>query len=110
MSARNDNCARLGEDDSLPMQPGQSPWETAWLNNKGAILIVLAELIGSSMDATVRYLQQGENGMHPFQVCNDSKQQSSNPPLHQNPEMLPRTLAEYRADNLCTHESDVSVE
>lgn len=31
-------------------------------------LILLAEIAGSSMDAMVRFLQQGGRGMHPFQV------------------------------------------
>jgi hypothetical protein len=31
-------------------------------------LILLAEIAGSSMDAIVRFLQQGGRGMHPFQV------------------------------------------
>lgn len=39
-----------------------------WRDNKGAILILLAEVAGSSMDAIVRFLQQGEQRMHPFQV------------------------------------------
>lgn len=39
-----------------------------WRDNKGVILILLAEVAGSSMDAIVRFLQQGEQRMHPFQV------------------------------------------
>ena len=35
-------------------------------------LILLAEIAGSSMDAIVRFLQQGGRGMHPFQVSETS--------------------------------------
>ncbi|KAI4729470.1 hypothetical protein E4T49_02567 [Aureobasidium sp. EXF-10728] len=41
---------------------------TIWRNNKGVLLILLAQATGSSMDAIVRFLQQGGHGMHPFQV------------------------------------------
>jgi hypothetical protein len=43
--------------------------KTAWLNNKGAFLILFAQVFGTSMDAIVRFVQQGEHRMHPFQVC-----------------------------------------
>jgi hypothetical protein len=43
-------------------------WRSAWNNNKGACLILLAELAGGSMDAMARYLQQGDTKFHPFQV------------------------------------------
>jgi hypothetical protein len=46
----------------------QSGWKSAWLNNKGVFLIILAQATGSTMDAIVRFLQQGGHGMHPFQV------------------------------------------
>jgi hypothetical protein len=47
----------------------ESVWSRLYRDNKGAILILLAEVAGSSMDAIVRYLQQGRtHGMHPFQV------------------------------------------
>jgi hypothetical protein len=48
--------------------PLQSRWKLVWTNNKGKFLIILAQGVGSTMDATVRFLQQGGNGMHPFQV------------------------------------------
>jgi hypothetical protein len=55
-----------------PVAAGKSPpstWRAVWQNNKGMFLILLAEIAGSSMDAIVRFLQQGGHGMHPFQVC-----------------------------------------
>jgi hypothetical protein len=42
--------------------------KTVWRNNKGVFLILLAQATGSTMDAIVRFLQQGGHGMHPFQV------------------------------------------
>jgi len=50
----------------------ESVWRRIYHGNKGAILILLAEVAGSSMDAIVRFLQQGRakgHSMHPFQVC-----------------------------------------
>lgn len=58
---------------SQPSEPTQNVWESAWQNNKGMFLILLSEIAGSSMDAIVRFLQQGGNGMHTFQVCNRSE-------------------------------------
>jgi hypothetical protein len=49
-------------------QPKDNIWRSAWNNNRGACLILLAELAGASMDAMARYLQQGETKFHPFQV------------------------------------------
>jgi hypothetical protein len=49
-------------------QERDSIWRSAWKNNKGACLILLAELAGASMDAMARYLQQGDTKFHPFQV------------------------------------------
>jgi drug/metabolite transporter (DMT)-like permease len=43
-------------------------FKQAWRNNKGVFLILLAQATGSTMDAIVRFLQQGGHGMHPFQV------------------------------------------
>jgi hypothetical protein len=51
-----------------PPQPKESIWQPAWKNNKGACLILLAELAGASMDAMARFLQQGDTKFHPFQV------------------------------------------
>jgi hypothetical protein len=50
----------------------ENVWRRIYHGNKGAILILLAEVAGSSMDAIVRFLQQGRtqgHSMHPFQVC-----------------------------------------
>ena len=46
------------------------PWVRAYRNNKGAVLILCAEAVATSMDAIVRWLQQGEKSMHPYQVWN----------------------------------------
>ncbi|KAH7389283.1 hypothetical protein DE146DRAFT_159003 [Phaeosphaeria sp. MPI-PUGE-AT-0046c] len=54
------------EEDALA--PQESIWRSAWKNNKGACLILLAELAGASMDAIARFLQQGDTQFHPFQV------------------------------------------
>lgn len=43
--------------------------QAIWENNKGAILILISELFGSSMDAMARYLQQGGARFHTLQVC-----------------------------------------
>jgi len=53
------------EQESLP---APNRWKSAWTNNKGIFLIILAQGVGSTMDAIVRFLQQGGHGMHPFQV------------------------------------------
>ncbi|KAF2703368.1 hypothetical protein K504DRAFT_495510 [Pleomassaria siparia CBS 279.74] len=50
------------------IQPGENVWQTIYRENKGAILILLAEVSGSSMDAMARFLQLGENKFHPLQV------------------------------------------
>lgn len=50
------------------IEQSQSAWKSAWQNNKGIFLILLSEVAGSSMDAIVRFLQQGGHSMHPFQV------------------------------------------
>jgi hypothetical protein len=68
MSLQNGNNVNYGEDTSQSTEPKQSAWKLVWLNNKGALLVVLASVTGSSMDAIVRFLQQGSHGMHPFQV------------------------------------------
>jgi hypothetical protein len=54
-----------GEHDSTPCS---SRCKSVWTNNKGIFLIILAQAVGSTMDAIVRFLQQGGHGMHPFQV------------------------------------------
>jgi hypothetical protein len=68
MSLQNDNNSNYGEDASQSTALKQSAWTRVWLNNQGAFLVVLASVTGSSMDAIVRFLQQGGHGMHPFQV------------------------------------------
>jgi hypothetical protein len=58
-------------DETMPPdeEPQESAWKDVYLNYKGALLILLAQVAGSSMDAIARFLQQGGHGMHPFQVC-----------------------------------------
>ncbi|TVY27918.1 putative transport protein [Lachnellula hyalina] len=56
------------ENESLSTESSQSGWRSVWNDNKGMFLVILAEWVGSSMDAMVRFLQQGGHGMHPFQV------------------------------------------
>lgn len=56
------------DDQEYDCVESQSVWQSIWLDNKGAFLILCAELFGSCTDAIVRFLQQGEHGMHPFQV------------------------------------------
>ncbi|KAL3428206.1 duf6 domain-containing protein [Phlyctema vagabunda] len=57
-------------DEEVRRQEDATPslWRSTWQNNKGMFLILLSEIAGSSMDAIVRFLQQGGHGMHPFQV------------------------------------------
>jgi len=66
MSYQSVNASEEHETEVSP--PKESVWRSAWNNNKGACLILLAELAGASMDATARYLQQGDTKFHPFQV------------------------------------------
>jgi hypothetical protein len=59
------------ENDPLLESPKPQKWYTTYYkSNKGALLILCAELFGSSMDAMARFLQQGgdRRSMHPFQV------------------------------------------
>ncbi|KAJ4424931.1 hypothetical protein N0V82_000435 [Gnomoniopsis sp. IMI 355080] len=42
--------------------------QSVWENNKGALLILISELFGSSMDAMARYLQQGTARFHTLQI------------------------------------------
>jgi hypothetical protein len=56
--------------DHEEYQSKASRWKSAWTTNKGIFLIILAQGVGSTMDAIVRFLQQGGHGMHPFQVSN----------------------------------------
>ncbi|TVY86665.1 putative membrane protein, partial [Lachnellula willkommii] len=70
MSLENENQNQTSqeENENLSTEHGQSRWRAVWNDNTGMFLVILAEWVGSSMDAMVRFLQQGGNGMHPFQV------------------------------------------
>lgn len=57
-----------GSEPEASAATKESIWRSIWNNNKGACLILLAELAGASMDAMARYLQQGDTKFHPFQV------------------------------------------
>ncbi|KIW06007.1 uncharacterized protein PV09_03188 [Verruconis gallopava] len=46
----------------------EQAWKRVYRQNKGAFLILLAEAVASSMDAIVRFLQQGGRGIHPYQI------------------------------------------
>ena len=54
--------------DNGDAAPKESVWRSAWNNNKGACLILLAEFAGMSGDAIARYLQQGDAKFNPLQV------------------------------------------
>lgn len=69
MSLRAGDVASHGVHEADPAEAPRGTWKSTWSNNKGLIFIVLAQAIASSMDAIVRFLQQGEHKMHPFQVC-----------------------------------------
>ncbi|CZT12185.1 hypothetical protein WAI453_002998 [Rhynchosporium graminicola] len=58
----------VGDYESAGIEPPESVWSTVWRENRGALYIILAQVFGSSMDAIVRFLQQGGNRMHPFQI------------------------------------------
>ncbi|RKF77805.1 putative membrane protein [Golovinomyces cichoracearum] len=53
-------------EDTTPSEIGLL--KKVWLSNQGVILILCAEACASAMDAIARYLQQGENGLHTFQI------------------------------------------
>ncbi|EDU39585.1 RhaT Permease metabolite transporter DMT superfamily [Pyrenophora tritici-repentis] len=57
--------ARPEHDEDIPKE---GVWRSVWINNKGACLILLAEVAGTSSDAISRYLQQGDTKIHPLQV------------------------------------------
>jgi hypothetical protein len=65
MSHQDDADVQHEEHESTP---SAKAWKSIWTNNKGVFLIILAQAVGSTMDAIVRFLQQGGHGMHPFQV------------------------------------------
>jgi hypothetical protein len=71
MSPQNGNSLQHedeAESSSGRIEIAQNPWKATWQNNKGIFFILIAEVAGSCMDAIVRFLQQGEHRMHPFQV------------------------------------------
>ncbi|KAG9568371.1 hypothetical protein KCU60_g17416, partial [Aureobasidium melanogenum] len=63
-----DDEANLSRSSSNASQTKPNVFKSVWRNNKGVFLILLAQATGSTMDAIVRFLQQGGHGMHPFQV------------------------------------------
>ncbi|KAG9557730.1 hypothetical protein KCU71_g6305, partial [Aureobasidium melanogenum] len=65
---RQDDEANLSRSSSHASEPKPNVFKSVWRNNKGVFLILLAQATGSTMDAIVRFLQQGGRGMHPFQV------------------------------------------
>ncbi|KFY80796.1 hypothetical protein V499_00378 [Pseudogymnoascus sp. VKM F-103] len=68
MSLRASEDAPHGGHETDPAPAPHATWKSTWNNNKGLIFIILAQAIASSMDAIVRFLQQGEHKMHPFQI------------------------------------------
>ncbi|KFY26702.1 hypothetical protein V493_03923 [Pseudogymnoascus sp. VKM F-4281 (FW-2241)] len=68
MSPRAGDDAAHGGHEVDATQSPRGTWKSTWSSNKGLIFIVLAQAIASSMDAIVRFLQQGEHKMHPFQI------------------------------------------
>ncbi|CCU82867.1 /hypothetical membrane protein [Blumeria hordei DH14] len=56
------------DGDEIMTMRQSSNFKRLWLDNRGAVLVLCAEACGSCMDAIARYLQLGENAMHPFQV------------------------------------------
>lgn len=63
------NVSRAEDDEISAKDHKQSVWRSIWENNQGALLILLSEVCGSSMDAIARFLQQGGAGFHTLQVC-----------------------------------------
>jgi hypothetical protein len=65
---RLENGEDLSRSSSNVSETTPNVFKQAWRNNKGVFLILLAQATGSTMDAIVRFLQQGGHGIHPFQV------------------------------------------
>jgi drug/metabolite transporter (DMT)-like permease len=63
-----ENREDLSRSSSNVSETKPNVFRQVWRNNKGVFLILLAQATGSTMDAIVRFLQQGGHGMHPFQV------------------------------------------
>jgi hypothetical protein len=54
----------------METQEEERAWRRVYRNNKGSVLILFAELVATTMDACVRWLQNQETrSIHPFQVC-----------------------------------------
>ncbi|ROV94289.1 hypothetical protein VMCG_08684 [Cytospora schulzeri] len=63
------NVSHVEDDDEISVTDHkQSVWRSIWENNQGALLILLSEVCGSSMDAIARFLQQGGAGFHTLQI------------------------------------------
>lgn len=62
----DENHAYPQAEDTASVSPGL--WTSVWENNKGALLILISELFGSSMDAMARFLQQGGRAFPVLQV------------------------------------------
>ncbi|KUI57149.1 hypothetical protein VP1G_04416 [Cytospora mali] len=62
------NVSQVEDDEISVTEHKQSAWRSIWENNQGALLILLSEICGSSMDAIARFLQQGGAGFHTLQI------------------------------------------
>lgn len=68
-SHRDENTAPGDEEEEVTVEVQRvNVLQSIWENNKGALLILISELFGSSMDAMARYLQQGGARFHTLQV------------------------------------------
>jgi len=74
MATHNSNDVYQEEERAEVAEVEKSTWQATWENNKGMLFILMSEVAGSSMDAIVRFVQQGDHSMHPLQV-------SISPPL-----------------------------
>lgn len=68
--ASSQDGQREGEHPSHAEDEARSPgfWTSVWEDNKGALMILISELFGSSMDAMARFLQQGGRAFPVLQV------------------------------------------
>lgn len=66
---RDENASPEDEEGVIVQVQEVDILQSLWENNKGAILILISELFGSSADAIARYLQQGGARFHTLQVC-----------------------------------------
>lgn len=68
-SHRQENASPGNEQDEVVVEVRKvNVLQSIWENNKGALLILISELFGSSMDAMARHLQQGGARFHTLQV------------------------------------------